>query len=245
MRYQTSAPVPWVWVVLLSLCLGLSGFGMGCECEALEEVSGFLGFEPEPDLENPKTYKGDSISFSYPGNWTIDKGEVEEITVDLVTEIILGIEVGDEGDLEASDKEEKRAPQTYTRRILSAESSGNALVILAVFEPAVDIGAELFLESYSEGLEEQLKETVGAVSQYTKTPPTKFKHTFLGEEREAIEQRVALYLLGEKVDFILRAYSMRGEKRTLICVTQIAAEDEKTVEKGFQHILDSMKLEGE
>jgi hypothetical protein len=56
-------------------------------CSACEEVMGFF-VEPKPDVENPKTFTGREIGFSYPGNWkatesTLSEGEIVARIVEL------------------------------------------------------------------------------------------------------------------------------------------------------------------
>ena len=56
-------------------------------CSACEELMGFF-VEPQPDVENPKTFTGREIAFSYPGNWkatasTLCEGEITARIVEI------------------------------------------------------------------------------------------------------------------------------------------------------------------
>lgn len=124
---------------------------------------------------------------------------------------------------------------------LTVESSGNAIALVQVFEPGVDLGPQMVSQTYAEGMVEASKEEFGGVLSVSVHSDKDFTREVLGDTWVGRSGTADVKLLGEKVPNRIQTLQHTDEERTVIIVVQAPTEDWNTASPGFDAIYDGLK----
>ncbi|MEM6292346.1 MAG: hypothetical protein AAGA54_13820 [Myxococcota bacterium] len=125
---------------------------------------------------------------------------------------------------------------------LTIESSGNAIAVVQVFEPAVPLEPDEVFTMYMEGVTEASKtEMGGLVDVGTQTATSPFSHDLLGSSVEGRTATYNLSMLGETVPHKIQTVHTSTDDYTVVVVAQAPAEDWAKAEPGFELIYGSMR----
>ncbi|MGH1345595.1 MAG: hypothetical protein ACRBN8_28785 [Nannocystales bacterium] len=124
---------------------------------------------------------------------------------------------------------------------LTIESAGNAIAVIQVFEPGVELGPDEVFEMYAEGMVEASKTEFGGVVGVSVHSKKDFTRGVLGTTWVGRTGTVDVKLLGEKVPNRIQTLQHHSEQRTVVVVVQAPTEDWKTANHGFDAIYDGLK----
>ncbi len=127
---------------------------------------------------------------------------------------------------------------------LTVESAGNAIAVIQVFEPGVELGPDEVFEMYAEGMVEASKGEYGGVLDVSVHSKQDFTRPILGTTWVGRTGTVDVKLLGEKVPNRLQTLQHFEQQRTVVIVVQAPLEDWKTANYGFDAIYDGLKETG-
>jgi len=124
---------------------------------------------------------------------------------------------------------------------LTVESGGNAIAVVQVFEPGVELSPDEVFEMYAEGMVEASKTEFGGVLDISVHGKKDFTRGILGTTWVGRTGTVDVKLLGEKVPNRLQTLQHYDEQRTVVIVAQAPVEDWNTATHGFDAIYDGLK----
>ncbi|MBV1857752.1 MAG: hypothetical protein KUG77_05010, partial [Nannocystaceae bacterium] len=127
---------------------------------------------------------------------------------------------------------------------LTVESDGNAIAIVQVYEPGLDLDPEEVYKTYTEGMVEVAKEEFGGVLDVAFHGEKDFSRDVLGVAWVGRTGIVDVKLMGEKVPNRIQTVQQVTEARTVIIVVQAPEDDWKTASPGFDAIFDGLKESG-
>jgi hypothetical protein len=127
---------------------------------------------------------------------------------------------------------------------LTIESSGSAIAIVQVFEPAIDLGADEIYDIYLTEMVSATQATAGGIAKLSRDgAPTPFTRTVLGQPAEGRAGGHTITLFGERVPHKIETLHQDLDDRSVIVVVQAPSEDWARAEPGFALIYDSLARE--
>lgn len=124
---------------------------------------------------------------------------------------------------------------------LTVESAGNAIALVQIFEPGIEMGPEEIFNTYVEGMVEASETEFGGVLDLSAHSEKEFSRAVLGSTWAGRTGTVDVKLLGEKVPNRIQTVQHTNDERTVIIVVQAPVEDWKTASPGFDAIYDGLK----
>jgi len=172
------------------------------------------GCETAPDLQHPRFYLSDGISFRYPGNWS-------------VTEDVGGPDV-----------------LTYRNLFIESSGSAIVVVQSyepPIDKPLEDYAAE-FHRAELESLGELAR--IGPLQPFDGQAgaPVPVVARIGGLPREGVEYVFSIVALGAAVPHKLRAFKVETDSATTFLVVQAATEDWSSVAPGLDLVLESFEV---
>ena len=122
---------------------------------------------------------------------------------------------------------------------LTIESSGNALAIIQVFEPGVELTPGEAFDFYIEGMKEASETEFGGVMNLKLRGSEDFQREVMKTTWNGRKGQLDLAVLGETVPHRLQTVQRSTEDKTVVIVVQAPSEDWKTASPGFDAIYDS------
>jgi hypothetical protein len=127
---------------------------------------------------------------------------------------------------------------------LTIESSGNAIALVQVFQPAIEFDADEIHDIYLTELVSAAQATSKGMATLSRDgAPTPFTRTVLGQPAEGRAASHSITLLGERVPHKIETLHQNLPDRSVIVVVQAPTEDWARVEPGFALIYDSLVAE--
>lgn len=127
-------------------------------------------------------------------------------------------------------------------RTINVESAGNALLMIQSFKPGVEIDLAAHIELTMGAMQEEVGKQVGGLADSTRGSVTDFEREFLGARRAGKKAAITITALGEKVPSSVALLGAVLEERTVLLFTTIPDEDRKSVEAGFDQVIESLKV---
>jgi hypothetical protein len=144
-------------------------------------------------------------------------------------------------------RDERSAEDGGEFRNVVVESPGNAIVLVQLYRPVVDVSAETFS---AELMAATVAEVEGMVEIQGMKPlsasggtPSAVQSTVAGELRDGVERNFVIRVLGQPVPHRARTFRVESEGSVVFLVQQAATEDWARVEPGFDLISSSLALE--
>lgn len=123
---------------------------------------------------------------------------------------------------------------------LTIESSGNAIAVVQVFEPGVELAPEEIFDMYVESMKEAAQTELGGVFDLTVHSGEAFSRDILGNSWQGRKGVVDVGLLGEKVPNRVQTLQRHRDDQTVIIIAQGPVEDWNTIEPGFEAIYNGL-----
>ncbi len=130
-----------------------------------------------------------------------------------------------------------------TLSTLSIESSGNAIALVQVFEPGIDMPPDTVFDTYVEGVLEASKTEFGGVIEVALRGSEEFVRPVMDTTWLGRRGTLDLALLGESVPNRIQTLQRYTEDQTVIIVMQAPLEDWNTVQPGFDFIYDGISAQ--
>lgn len=127
-------------------------------------------------------------------------------------------------------------------RTINVESAGNALLMIQSFKPAVEVDLGEHIEITMKAMQDEVGKQVGGLADSTRGEVSDFQRMFLGETRPGKRAAITITALGEKVPSSVALHGAVLADRTVLLFTTIPDEDRKSVEPGFNQVIDSLKV---
>lgn len=170
--------------------------------------------ETTPDLEHPKPYAKDGISFQHPGNWSV----TEDVTTAGVS--------------------------THRYLFVESPGSALLVVLIytppideSVEDFAVGFRRRLIQEVDDRALLEASKSSTPS------EVGVPVRAVVMGAPRDGVEHALAASALGEVVPHKFRAFKLETPSATIFLIAQAASEDWTLVAPGFDLVLSSFEVE--
>jgi hypothetical protein len=132
-------------------------------------------------------------------------------------------------------------------RNVVVESPGNAIVLVQLYTPVVDVSAEAFS---AELMAATVAEVEGMLEIKGMKPlsasggtPSAVQATVAGELRDGVERNFVIRVLGQPVPHRARTFRVASESWVVFLVLQAATEDWARVAPGFDLISSSLALQ--
>ena len=127
---------------------------------------------------------------------------------------------------------------------LTVESSGNAIAVIQVFEPGVELTPDEVFEMYAEGMVEASQTEFGGVMNVSVHSKQDLTRGVMGTTWVGRMGTVDVKLLGETVPNHLQTLQHFTPERTVVIVAQAPTEDWDTARHGFDAIYDGLTESG-
>jgi hypothetical protein len=124
---------------------------------------------------------------------------------------------------------------------MSVESPGAAILTMVQYQPGTEFGPG-YAEEFLAGLELEIKSTVGGAMEVKGLGVVDAERTLLGQKIVGKQKRLMITVIGEKVPHTQGAFVIDLEDRTVVIYSQVADEDIKKAQPGFDQVLDSLKV---
>jgi len=149
-----------------------------------------------------------------------------------------GLQVDYPGNWEAVVEAEDVEGTMFTT--VTIESSGNALAMIQVFEPAVAIGPQEAFAAFIDGMKEAASAEFGGVFELSVRGEEAFSRDVLAQTWDGRTGTVEVEVFGEKVPNRIQTLQRTTEDETIIIIAQAPIEDWAKVEPGFDAIYDGL-----
>ena len=128
----------------------------------------------------------------------------------------------------------------FTVTTLTIESSGNALAMIQVYEPGIEMGAEEVFGLFMSGVQDASKEELGGMLNVNTGSSTAMTRTVIGEEWQGRKGQFTVTLLGEKVPSRIETLQHYAEERSVVVFLQAPSEDWAKAKPGFDQVMDTL-----
>lgn len=123
---------------------------------------------------------------------------------------------------------------------LTVESSGNAVAMLQVYEPALPMSAEQVFGLFMEGVAEAGTEELGGLASVKTGTSAPMERTVMGETWEGRKGTFSVTVLGEQVPATVETVVHVFDERSVVLVTQAPTEDWSKAKPGFTLIEETL-----
>jgi hypothetical protein len=139
--------------------------------------------------------------------------------------------------------EEVTTGEGVEARLLTIETPGDAVVLIHDIRPPSAMTLAEFSSTYQQGMRDQLQGVTGGLLELTDLGSEPLTRSLLGQEVAGVRERYTIFVLGKSIPHTLDLYPANGGEHTVVVVTQVADEDRRQVELGFDLILDTLAVE--
>ncbi len=119
---------------------------------------------------------------------------------------------------------------------------GNALVVVQVFTPGVEIEFEQLLSDFRQGMRESFAGSLIEDRQIDGQDSVEVHHDLIGESRPGRRMRFAVEILGESTENTVDIYVANLEDRTVIVYTQAPDDEIAQARPAFEQVMGTMKI---
>jgi hypothetical protein len=132
-------------------------------------------------------------------------------------------------------------------RTVHIEGPENALVTISIFPPRLDVSLETFVQAATKARREAItrKLTVAGVNlgaEADTNPPVPIERSVAGTKARGLEEHFRLDVLNVPVPHTSQYLIVTIADRALIILDQVADEQRRAVDAGFQKIFDTVAL---
>jgi hypothetical protein len=132
-------------------------------------------------------------------------------------------------------------------RLVHVDGPDNALVIISIFEPHLDVSLDTFVETATKTRREGIKRrlSVGGVNlgaEGDTRAPTPIERSVAGKKARGLEEHFRVDVLNHPVPHTAQYFIVTVTDRALIVLDQVADENRRAVDAGFQKVFDTIAL---